>query len=262
MKKICFIFCCFFMFTLNVFADDLYSVSYDSSGTLEVRKNNVATNDYADALTADNAGNIVLKEGVSIDTISTINKSINITSNNKEISINSINVGTTTASNLTINNAKLNLSGSVSASGNITVRNSSINILGGNFESTQNMSIDNSLLKGNAHRYYAGGTLNVVDTNIEGLVTVYSNGKATFNKINANTTSDGTYGVLGSGSELLMTESNIKTEYLVMLAPLTLFFGTTLIDVIIKEINNTINTIFFIFIELSSILNPKTLQLS
>ena len=126
MKKICFIFCCFFMFALNVFADDLYSISYDVSGALEVRKNNVATNDYASALTADSAGNIVLKEGVSIDTITTVNKSINITSNNKEISINSITVGTGTSSNLTINNAKLNFGGAVTSSGNLVITNSDI----------------------------------------------------------------------------------------------------------------------------------------
>ena len=168
MKKICFIFCCFFMFALNVFADDLYSISYDGSGALEVRKNNVTTNDYASALTADSAGNIVLKEGVSIDTITTVNKSISITSNNKEISINSITVGTTTSSNLTINNAKLNFGGGVTSSGNITISSSTLNITGGDFEATGNMSITNSTIKGNAHNYHSNGTLNVSGTNTYG----------------------------------------------------------------------------------------------
>lgn len=212
MKKICFIFCCFFMFALNVFADDLYSISYDGSGTLEVRKNNVATSDYASALTADSAGNIVLKEGVSIDTITTVNKSISITSNNKEISINSITVGTGTSSNLTINNAKLNFGGAVTSSGNITISSSTLNITGGDFEATGNMSITNSTIKGNAHNYHSNGTLNVSDSSIQGLIKISSNGKATYDNITTNITSNATYGGLGSDGELLITNSIIKTE--------------------------------------------------
>ncbi len=216
MKKICFIFCCFFMFTLNVFADDLYSISYNGSGALEVRKNNVATSDYASALTADSSGNIVLKEGVAIDTISTVNKSINITSNNKEISINSITVGTGTSSNLTINNAKLNFGGAVTSSGNITISSSTLNITGGDFEATGNMSITNSTIKGNAHRYHSNGTLNVSDSSIQGLINVASDGNATFDNITTNTTTNKAYGHISSNSNLVITNSDIKTESLIL----------------------------------------------